>query len=361
MKRIFNFSAGPAMLPNSVMQQAQDEFMDWHETGMSVMEISHRGKDFIAIAEETENTLRDILNIPSNYHVLFMHGGSQGQFSAVPMNFLDERKKAAYVQTGVWGKIAIAEANRFCDAKVIASAEDRNHTYIPAFNDWESCEDAAYLHYVDNETVNGVEFSQVPAGFDVPLVVDMSSNLLSRPVNVSDFGLIYACAQKNLGPAGITIVIIRDDLLAREPQFTIPKILDYSKVADKKSMLNTPPTYPWYMVGLVAKWVKEQGGLEEMHQRALRRSQLLYDFIDQSEFYSNPVDSSVRSRMNVIFMLRDESLNQQFIDDALKANISGVKGHRLLGGMRASMYNAMPQAGAEALLAYMQGFEKRFG
>jgi len=360
MSRTFNFSAGPAMLPESVMRQAQEEFMDWHGMGMSVMELSHRSKEFIAVAEEAERDLRELLSVPKNYHVLFMHGGSQGQFAAVPMNLLGDHKKAAYVQTGVWGKIAIDEGARFCDAQVVASSEDRNHTYVPEQSTWEACEDAAYLHYIDNETVNAVEFSKPPEGLDIPLVVDMSSNLLSRPINVSDFGLIYACAQKNLGPSGITVVIVRDDLLERKPIPTTPKIFDYRQQVKKNSMVNTPATYPWYLLGLVTKWVKEKGGLIEMNKRAEQRSQLLYDYVDQSEFYSNPVAPNARSRMNVIFMLRDESLNEKFVKEALEANISGIKGHRLLGGMRASMYNAMPQTGAEALLSFMQDFEMSF-
>jgi len=362
MSRVFNFSPGPAMLPEPVMRQIKEELIDWHGIGISIMELSHRCSEFIGVAEAAEQSLRDLLNIPYNYHILFMHGGGQGQFSAIPMNLMDDYSHAAYVQTGVWGKIAIDEAKRLCKkVTVIANSEDKNHTYIPDQKTWSNCSDAAYLHYVDNETVNGVEFVEPPKNMSIPLIVDMSSNLLSRPIKIEDYGLIYACAQKNLGPSGITVVIVKDELLSRKPYDRIPRIFDYRRQAEKQSMVNTPSTFPWYVIGLVTEWVKAEGGLAEMDRRAKQRSKLLYDFIDQSDFYSNPVDPAVRSRMNVIFFLKDESLNERFLQQAVEVGLSGLKGHRLLGGMRASMYIAMSQAGADALVDFMKDFEKQYG
>ncbi len=349
------------MLPEPVMLQAQEEFIDWHRTGMSIMEMSHRSKTFIAVAEAAECSLRDVLNVPSHYHILFMHGGAQGQFSAIPMNLIGDFSWAAYVKTGVWGSLAYNEAVRLCKADVVASAEDKNCTYIPDQSTWLDCNEAAYLHYVDNETVHAVEFPEKPNAIPVPLVADMSSNLLTRPININDYGLIYACAQKNLGPSGITVVIVRDDLLLRRPNSLIPSVFDYRRQVDRKSMVNTPSTFPWYMLGLVVEWVKSEGGLEAMDQRAKSRSKPLYDYLDQTDFFSNPVDKKVRSRMNVIFFLKDDALNEIFLQEALAAGLSGLKGHRLLGGMRASMYNAMPQQGADCLLAFMKDFERRYG
>lgn len=349
------------MLPEAVMRQAKEEFMDWHGSGMSVMEISHRSKEFIGVAEAAEESLRDLLKIPHNYHVLFMHGGSQGQFSAIPMNIMGDFKRAAYVHTGVWGGIAIDEAKRLTSADVVASAEDKAFTCIPEQSTWSDCSNAAYLHYVDNETVHAVEFPKMPEGIDVPLVVDMSSNLLSRPVDVHRYGIIYACAQKNLGPSGMTVVIVRDDLLERKPFEMIPRIFDYRRQVQKSSMVNTPATFPWYMIGLVADWVKDEGGLVEMDKRAKARSKPLCEYLSQTEFYHSPVDPAVQSRMNVVFFLKDESLNERFLQEALDAGMAGLKGHRVVGGMRASMYNAMPQAGADCLLQFMKDFEKRYG
>lgn len=343
------------------MRQAQEEFMDWHGSGVSVMEFSHRSKEFIGVAEAVEKSLRDLLGIPDNYHVLFMHGGAQTQFAAIPMNIMGDFSRAAYVQTGVWGGIAIDEAKRLCKADLIASSEDRGFTYIPEQNTWADCSDAAYLHYVDNETVHAVEFPKKPKGINVPLVVDMSSNLLTRPINVEDYGLVYACAQKNLGPSGVTVVIVRDELLERKPYDLIPRVFDYRGQVQKKSMVNTPATFPWYMLGLVAEWVKDQGGLVEMDKRAKARSKPLYDYLYQTDFYRSPVDWAVHSRMNVVFFLQDEKLNERFLQEALEAGMASLKGHRVVGGMRASMYNAMPQEGADCLLEFMKDFEKRNG
>jgi phosphoserine aminotransferase len=361
MSRAFNFSAGPAMLPESVMQQAQEELMDWHGRGVSIMEMSHRCKDFMAVADATETALREALQVPDNYRVLFLHGGAAGQFAAIPMNLMSDFSYAAYVQTGIWSKIAVEEADRFTTVKVVANSEQDQYTVIPDEAAWGSYDDAAYLYYTDNETVHGIEFPVSPQKSQVPLVADMSSNLLTRPVNVSDFGLIFACSQKNLGPAGMSVVIVRDDLLSRKKLSNMPSIFDYSLQSSKGSMLNTPATFPWYMIGLVVDWVKEQGGLKVMDQRAKARSQPLYDYIDQTEFYSNSVNKAVRSRINVIFTLSQNSLEDVFLKEAAVAGMPGLKGHRSLGGVRASMYNAMPQKGADCLLSFMKDFEKRHG
>lgn len=350
------------MLPEDVLRQVHEELWDWHGHGMSVMEFSHRCEEFIGIAESAELSLREVLNVPHNYHILFMHGGSQGQFSAIPLNLMADFSHASYVHTGVWSGIAIDEAKRLCkQVDVIASSEETHFTTIPDQDSWGDCRDAAYLHYVDNETVQAVEFPEKPKNIDVPFIVDMSSNLLTRPINIEDYGLVYACAQKNLGPAGITVVIVRDDLLSRKPHDAIPRIFDYRRQVDKKSMVNTPATFPWYVLGLVVEWVKTEGGVEVMDQRAKARSKLLYDYLDQTGFYAAPVEKSVRSRVNVVFFLKDDNLTEHFIQESIEAGMSGLKGHRVLGGIRASMYNAMPQEGADCLLAFMKDFEKRYG
>lgn len=362
MHRVFNFSAGPAMIPEEVMQKAQAEFMDWNEMGMSVMEISHRSKEFVALAEEITQDFRDILQIPDNYHILFLHGGARTQFAMIPMNLLDKLrfKKAAYIRTGIWSQLSLEEAQRYCEIDIIADSEANKYTTIPEFSEWKNVDPkSAYLYYVDNETVNGIEFADIPDSPDVPLVCDMSSNILSRPFDVSKFGIIFACAQKNLGMAGITAVIVRDDLLTREPLAQTPSMLRYRTHAEMHSMLNTSPTYPWYMLGLVLKWVKKQGGVGVLAERNQRKAEKLYQYIDQSDFYSNPIDPKYRSRMNVIFTTPSESLDQKFVEAANKAGLPGLKGHRFLGGLRASIYNAMPEAGVDALLALMHEFERR--
>lgn len=356
--RVYNFSAGPAMLPTEVLEKAQAEMLDWNGTGMSVMEISHRSDAFKQVAEDATHTLRELLNVPNNYHILFLHGGARSQFAMVPMNILNGAKKAAYIQTGVWSDIAIAEAQKYADVEIICDAKVNDYTHIPDVSSWKTVSDAAYLYYVDNETVHGVEFPFIPEANGLPLVSDMSSNLLSRKFDVSQYGIVFACAQKNLGPAGVTIVIVRDDLLNREKIPDTPSMFDYTLQAEKHSMLNTSPTYPWYLCGLVLQWVKAQGGVKEMEARAAQRAQLLYNFIDQSDFYSNRVDPSCRSRMNVIFKTPNEALDKQFVEQATQAGLTGLKGHRFLGGLRASMYNAMPVAGAEALLNFMDDFAK---
>jgi phosphoserine aminotransferase len=358
MSRIFNFSAGPAMLPADVLARAGDEMLDWHGTGMSVMEMSHRGKEFIGIAEEAEFDLRELLDIPVNYEVLFLQGGATLQFAQVPMNLLHGKGKADYVVTGEWSKKALKEAKAFCDAAIAASSEDRKFTYAP--KSWNVRKDAAYVHYCSNETIGGVEFQSVPSSGDVPLVADASSHFLSRAIDVSKFGLVYAGAQKNVGPAGLTIVIVRGDLLGKAEKGT-PSVMDYKLQADADSMLNTPPTYSMYIAGLVFKWVKQQGGLAIIEKRNIEKARLLYDFLDASSFFHNPVAKEDRSRMNVPFTLKDAKLDEEFLKGAAKEGMVQLKGHRSVGGMRASIYNAMPIEGVRKLVEYMRHFEQAHG
>jgi phosphoserine aminotransferase len=356
MSRVFNFSAGPAVLPEEVLSQAAEEMLDWRGCGMSVMEMSHRGKEFIAIAEEAEADLRELMAIPGDYRVLFLQGGASLQFAMVPLNLLGAKKSADYVNTGEWSKKAIKEARFFCAPQVIASSEEKKFTCAPAQSEWRLNGDAAYVHYTANETIGGVEFHWTPETGDVPLVCDMSSNILSRPVDVARYGLIYAGAQKNIGPAGLTIVIVRDDLIGKgAPQPA--SMLDYKSHADNASMLNTPPTYAIYIAGLVFKWLKGEGGLAAIEGRNIAKARLLYDFIDESGFYGNPVARGDRSRMNVPFTLKDAALDEAFIKGAKAAGMVQLKGHRSVGGMRASIYNAMPVEGVKALVQYMKEFE----
>jgi phosphoserine aminotransferase len=360
MSRLFNFSAGPAMLPEEVLARAGDEMLDWHGSGMCVMEMSHRGKEFVGIAEEAEQDLRELMAIPPNYKVLFLQGGATLQFAQVPMNLLGGRAKADYVLTGEWSKKAAKEARAYCDVHIAASAEDRNFTYAPPQDMWALSSDAAYVHYCSNETIGGVEFNWIPDCGGVPLVADASSHILSRPVDVSKFGLIYAGAQKNVGPAGLTIVIVRDDLIGHAQKGT-PTVMDYKQQADSGSMLNTPATYSIYVAGLVFKWIKRAGGLEGIERRNLAKANLLYDFLDRSEFFRNPVAKSDRSRMNVPFTLADPKLDGEFLKGAEERGMVQLKGHRSVGGMRASIYNAMPLEGVQSLIAYMKEFEARHG
>jgi len=360
MNRVFNFSAGPAMLPVAVLKQAREEILDWQGTGMSVMEMSHRGKQFMSIAEQAEADLRAIMAIPDDYKVLFLQGGASAQFAAIPMNLLQGRKHADYVNTGAWSKKAIAAAKKYCEPRVVASSESGNFTSIPEFSDWSLSEDAAYLHYTPNETIGGVEFHWIPDVGDTPLVADMSSTILSRPIDVSRFGLIYAGAQKNIGPAGLTLVIVREDLIG-EADSALPDVLNYHIQADAGSMINTPPTDAWYLAGLVFKWIKDQGGLAHMGEVNRRKADKLYRAIDDSGFYSNPVDPSCRSWMNVPFTLAKPELDEQFLAEAAGAGLVTLKGHRSVGGMRASIYNAMPEEGVDALISFMQDFETHHG
>ncbi|QDP01117.1 3-phosphoserine/phosphohydroxythreonine transaminase [Thalassotalea sp. PS06] len=356
MKQIFNFCAGPAMLPKPVMEQAQQEFLNWNDTGCSVMELSHRGPEFMALAAKAEQDLRDILNIPDNYKVLFCHGGGRGQFSAVPQNLLTKTGKADYVVTGSWSKSAVAEAKNYGEIRVIEPVVDviGKKQVLPA-SEWGISEGADYVHYCPNETVDGIEIFEIPETGNVPLVADMSSTILSRPIDVSKFGLIYAGAQKNIGPSGLTIVIVRDDLLGRAMK-SVPGIFNYQTLADNDSMYNTPPTYAWYLASMVFSWLKELGGLEQMAKKNRTKADFLYQYIEQSGFYESRVSEQNRSMMNVPFYLKDESLNSEFLAQAKDAGLLALKGHRSVGGMRASIYNAMPLEGVEALVAFMQQF-----
>ena len=355
MPRVYNFSAGPGTLPEDVLLQAADEMLDWHGTGQSVMEMSHRGKDFISIAEEAEADLRKLLGIPASHNLLFLQGGASLQFEMIPMNLIQGRAVADYINTGEWAKKAINAARSLADVNLAASAEDRAFTYVPAQSAWQLSERAAYVHYTANETINGVEFGWVPDVGDVPLVSDMSSNLLSRPLDVGRFGLIYAGAQKNIGPAGLALVIVREDLVGiGEPR--PPAMLDYATHVKAGSMYNTPPTYAVYVAGLVFQWLLEIGGLAAAEQRNIAKAELLYNFIDGSEFYVNPVEIADRSRMNVPFRLSNPDLEAEFLASAAKNDLVELKGHRSVGGMRASLYNAMPIEGVQALVDYMAEF-----
>jgi phosphoserine aminotransferase len=358
--RIFNFSAGPAVLPEEVLRQAAAEMLDWHGSGMSVMEMSHRGKEFIAIAEEAEADLRALMGVPAGYKVLFLQGGATLQFAMVPMNLLRGRKSADYVHTGEWSKKAIGEAKAYCRVNIAASAEDARFTCVPDRATWKLDPDAAYVHVCTNETIGGVEYHFVPDTGDVPLVADMSSHILSRPVDVAKYGLIYAGAQKNIGPAGLTIVIVREDLIG-QPIDGTPSMLDYKVHADAQSMSNTPPTYAIYIAGLVFKWLQAQGGLAAIERRNVEKAALLYDYLADSSLFASPVRAQDRSRMNIPFTLRDAALDEPFLKGAQERGMVQLKGHRSVGGMRASIYNAMPVEGVRRLVDYMKEFEARHG
>jgi phosphoserine aminotransferase len=360
MARVFNFSAGPAVLPEAVLKQAAAEMLDFGNTGTSVMEMSHRSKAFIDIHARAEADLRELLAIPKNYKVLFLQGGAAAQFGIIPMNLLNGKTTADYVYTGQWSKKAISEAKKFCKVNVVASSEDQNFSYAPVQSTWKLDANAAYVHYTSNETIGGVEFQWIPNTGNVPLVVDASSHILSRPLDVSRFGLIYAGAQKNIGPAGLTIVIVRDDLIGHASPSTLD-VFNYKVQADADSMINTPPTYAIYIAGLVFAWLKQQGGLTAMEKTNIAKSSLLYDYLDQSEFYQSPVNKPDRSRMNVPFRLKNEALDDDFLKKAKTAGLIELKGHRSVGGMRASIYNAMPIEGVQALVQFMRDFEKQQG
>ena len=355
---IYNFSAGPAVLPKEVLQQAQAELLDWHGSGMSVMEMSHRGKEYMGIHAQAEADLRELMGIPSNYKVLFLQGGAHLQFSMIPLNLMRGKASADYVNTGEWSKKAIGEAKKFTNVNVVADNKDKNCTYIPAFDTWKLDKDAAYVHYTPNETIGGVEFNWIPKTGDVPLVADMSSNILSRQIDVSKFGLIYAGAQKNIGPAGLTLVIVREDLVGHADA-RLPTMMDYKTHADNESMYNTPPTYGIYMSGLVFQWLKKNGGIAAMEKNNIAKANLLYAAIDGSNgFYNCPVAKADRSRMNVPFTLKDANLDGDFLKQADARGLLQLKGHRSVGGMRASIYNAMPLAGVQALADFMGEFAK---
>jgi phosphoserine aminotransferase len=360
MTRALNFSAGPATLPEPVLRQAAQEMLNWHGSGMSVMEMSHRGKEFISIHAEAEADLRELLAIPANYKVLFLQGGGLGQNAIIPMNLLRGHAGADFINTGEWMKKSIKEAKNFCKVNVAASAEASGFTSVPKFDTWKLDPNAAYVHICSNETIGGVEYHWTPDTGKVPLVADMSSNLLSRPVDVSRYGLIYAGAQKNIGPSGLTLVIVRDDLIGHATPQT-PSVFDYKQQADNDSMLNTPPTYAIYVAGLVFKHLKALGGLPAIEAHNRRKAALLYDYLDATSFYSNPVAREDRSLMNVPFKLKDESLDEAFLQGAKERGMVQLKGHRSVGGMRASIYNAMPIEGVQSLVAYMKEFEASHG
>ncbi len=360
MSRVFNFSPGPAALPAEVLEQLRDEMLDWHGQGMSVMEMSHRGKPFGSIAEQAEADLRELLSIPSNYKVLFLQGGATAQFAAIPFNLTRPDSTADYVNTGAWSKKAIGEAKRYCKVNVAADAAADNYSSIPDLAVWRLTPGAAYVHYTPNETIGGVEFLSVPDVGDVPLVADMSSTILSRPIDVSRFGVIYAGAQKNIGPAGLAVVIVRDDLLGGARPDT-PTVFDWTAMAGDHSMLNTPASYSWYVAGAVFQWIKRQGGLPAMARLNSAKAEFLYAAIDGSGFYRNPVRPDCRSWMNVPFVLPSAELDKPFLEGAKAAGLVALAGHRSVGGMRASIYNAMPMAGVEALVTFMQDFQRKHG
>jgi len=360
MARVFNFSAGPAILPEEVLRQAREELLNWRGSGLCVAEMSHRDQEFVSIAEQAEADLRALLAIPDSYRVLFLQGGASSQFAMVPMNLLRGGDQADYLNTGSWSKKAIAEAKRFCAVEIAASTEDARFTRAPTQRELNLSSEAAYVHYTPNETIEGVEFPFVPETVDIPLAADMSSTLLSRPIEVSRYGVIYAGAQKNLGLAGLTLVIVREDLIGR-PLAGTPAMFDYKTHADAGSMYNTPPTYAWYLAGLVFQWLRCRGGLAAMATINERKAGALYAAIDTSGFYANPVEPACRSRMNVPFTLADPGLDQKFLTEAKAADLVTLEGHRSVGGMRASIYNAMPEEGVRALIAFMQEFERRYG
>ncbi len=359
MSRVYNFSAGPAALPEEVLRQAQGEMLDWHGAGMSVMEMSHRGKQFMSIAAQAEADLRELMGIPENYKVMFLQGGASSQFSMVPMNLLGEKKSADYINTGSWSKKAIAEAKKYCDVNVAGASPDGVFA-APAEDELQFNPDAAYVHYTPNETIQGIEFPYIPETGDVTLVADFSSTIISRPVDVSKYGIIYAGAQKNIGPAGLTVAIVREDLIG-EPIAGTPAMFNYGTLSGADSMYNTPPTYSWYLAGLVFQWLKGKGGLSAMAEINQRKAANLYAAIDGSDFYANPVAVESRSWMNVPFTLADANLDATFLSEAAENGLVTLKGHRSVGGMRASIYNAMPEEGVQALVDFMADFEKRNG
>jgi len=360
MERIYNFSAGPAVLPREVLEQARDELVNWQGCGMSVMEMSHRGKEYMGIQAQAEADLRELMGIPANYKVLFLQGGASSQFAMVPMNLLRGKASADYLNTGEWSKKAIKEAKKYGAVNVVASSEDKNFSYAPTQDAWKLDPSAAYVHYTPNETNGGVEIFWTPQTGNVPLVADMSSTILSRPMDVSRYGLIYAGAQKNIGPAGVTLVIVRDDLIGQTVAGT-PTMFDYKTHADNESMYNTPPTYGIYIAGLVFKLLKAKGGLATMEKTNRQKAALLYDYMDSTSFYNSPVARENRSLMNIPFTLKDAALDEDFLKGAKGRGLVQLKGHRSVGGMRASIYNAMPVEGVQALVDYMKDFEKARG
>ena len=360
MSRIYNFSAGPAMLPEAVLKQVQQDMLEWNGQGASVMELSHRGKPFIELTEQAEADLRELMAIPDNYKILYLQGGATNQFSAIPLNLLGDKSSADYVVTGHWGVKAAKDAKRFCQVNEVVNTSESKFTYFPAVDEWQLNDDAAYVHVTTNETIAGVESYDLPKT-DKPIVADMSSTILSRQFNVSDYGVIYAGAQKNIGPAGLTLVIVRDDLLGNVKE-NAPRLMDWQVMAESDSMSNTPPTFAWYLSALVFAYLKDLGGLSAIEEVNVRKAQKLYDYIDNSNgFYTNPVEVSARSRMNVPFILKNSDLDGQFLAESHAKGLHALKGHRSVGGMRASIYNAMPESGVDALINFMDAFKKMNG
>ncbi len=359
MSRGYNFSSGPAALPEPVLRQAQAELLEWKGERASVMEVSHRGKEFEALAAESEQDLRDLMGVPAHYRVLFLQGGATQHFALIPMN-LARGRSTDYVITGSWGLKAAKEAKPVCAVRIAASSEAQHFARVPARSEWNLDPGAAYAHITPNETIGGVEFHEVPDTNGVPLVADMSSSILSRPIDVGRYGLIYAGAQKNIGASGLVVLIVREDLLERCPA-DLPGILNYAAHAKEKSLLNTPNTFGWYLAALVFKWLKAQGGLVRMGELNAAKAKLLYDYIDGSGFYSNPIERGSRSRMNVPFRLADEALDDAFLRESKAAGLLALQGHRSVGGMRASIYNAMPIEGVRALVDFMRDFAARRG
>ncbi|MGD8325272.1 MAG: 3-phosphoserine/phosphohydroxythreonine transaminase [Gammaproteobacteria bacterium] len=357
-ERVFNFSAGPAALPTPVLERAQQELLDWRGTGMSVMEVSHRGADFIDCAAQAEANLRKLLAIPENYKVLFLAGGATLQFASIPLNLTRSGDTVDYVLTGNWGKKAVSEAKRYCSVHIAADAATTGYTQAIPASAWQLSDAPKYVHYTPNETIHGVEYQSIPDIESVPLVADFSSSILSRPLDVSRFSLIYAGAQKNIGPAGLGVLIVREDLIGHARTET-PGVIDYKTMSDTDSMWNTPPTFAWYLAGLVFEWLLDQGGLAAIERINKAKSEKLYRYIDESDFYANPVEPASRSRMNVPFTLADEAMNAPFLAEAADAGLMNLKGHRAVGGMRASIYNAVPPAAIDALIAFMADFEQR--
>lgn len=361
MTQVYNFSSGPAMLPADVLLLAQQELRDWQGLGTSVMEVSHRGKPFIAAAEEAEKDFRDLLQIPSNYKVLFCHGGGRGQFAAIPLNLLGDKTTADYVDGGYWAASAVKEAHKYLTPNIIdAKITVDGKRAIKPMSEWQLSDNAAYLHYCPNETIDGIAINETPDFGDAIVTADFSSTILSHPIDIARYGVIYAGAQKNIGPAGLTIVIVREDLLGKAHS-VCPSIIDYTVLSENDSMFNTPPTFAWYLSGLVFKWLKQKGGVEAMDRINQQKAELLYGVIDNSDFYRNDVASANRSRMNVPFQLADSNLDALFLDESFKAGLHALKGHRVVGGMRASIYNAMPLEGVIALTDFMKDFERRHG
>lgn len=363
MKRVFNFSPGPAALPKEVIQQAADEMTNWRDSGLSVMEMSHRGKEFTEILETTKNDLRALLAVPDNYKILLMQGGAIAENAIVPMNLVGKKSQPAtidFVNTGHWSAKTIHEAHKYAKVNVAASSEDKNFTYVPARDTWKLTPDAAYVHICTNETIGGVEFDYTPDVGNVPLVADMSSNILSREIDISKYAVVYAGAQKNIGPAGLTIVIAREDMLGHALPIC-PSAFDWKEVADHDSMFNTPPTYPIYIAGLVFANLRRLGGVAAMEKINIEKSTLMYNYLDSTEFYKNSVSIANRSRMNVPFVLHDASLDAKFLAEAAQNDLVQLKGHSSVGGMRASIYNAMPLEGVQKLVAFMKDFEKKYG